>query len=206
MNDQLTAANRLYAALAPTYDAETKFIAGIRTQAIAALRLQPGEIVLDAGCGTGWCLPALASHVSESGHVMGFEPSPDMLALAQARVAKQHLTNVTLLHAPGETVAIARAPDAILFSYTHDLIRSRAALENIFRQAKSGTRIVAASTKFFPKWFFVGNWYLRHTHRVTLTNFDHFDRPWTLLAELCADYSVRTTTPGSRYLFVGRLP
>jgi arsenite methyltransferase len=204
MSEQIDAANRLYAALAPTYDAETKFIAGIRKQAIDALQLQPGETVLDAGCGTGWCLPSLASGVTESGHVFGFEPSPDMLALAHARVANQHLANVTLLHAPGETVAIARPPDAILFSYTHDLIRSRAALENIFRQAKSGT--VAASTKFFPKWFFIGNWYLRYSHRVTITNFDSFAQPWTLLAELCADYKVRTTTPGSRYIFTGRLP
>ena len=103
-------------------------------------------------------------------------------------------------------MVLGRAPDAILFSYTHDLIRSRAALENIFRQAKSGTRIVAASTKLFPKWFVVGNWYLRKTHQLTITNFDSFDRPWTLLAELTAACSVRTTLPGSRYLFEGRLP
>ena len=206
MSEQLDAANRLYAALAPSYDAETKFITGIRHRAIAALRLQPGETVLDAGCGTGWCLPLLSTGVRQNGRVIGFEPSINMLSLARARVAQQQLANVTLHHASGETVVLDRAPDAILFSYTHDLIRSPDSLENIFRQAKSGARIVAASTKFFPKWFFIGNWYLRHTHRVTITNFDGFDRPWTLLAELCADYRVRTTSPGSRYLFEGRLP
>ena len=205
MSEQLDAANRLYAALASKYDAETKFITGIRQRAIAALRLQPGETVLDSGCGTGWCLPMLVAGVRENGRVVGFEPSINMLALARARVAQQQLANVTLHHASGETVLLDQVPDAILFSYTHDLIRSRSSLENIFRQAKSGTRIVAASTKFFPKWFFVGNWYLRHTHRVTITDFDGFEKPWTLLAELCADYRVRTTTPGSRYLFEGRL-
>ena len=206
MNEQVANASRLYAELAPTYDDETKFITGIRRHAIEALRLQPGETVLDAGCGTGWCLPMLSSGVSETGHVIGFEPSPDMLALARARVAGQTLANVMLCHACGETVVLDRSPDVILFSYTHDLIRSRTSLANIFRQARSGTRIVAASTKLFPKWFFVGNWYLRKTHQMTITNFDGFDRPWTLLAEFCADYSVRTTVPGSRYLFEGRLP
>ena len=206
MSEQLDAANRLYAALAPHYDDETKFITGIRKRAIRALRLQAGETVLDAGCGTGWCLPLLSTGVRDTGRVIGFEPSSDMLALARARVAKQQLINVTLHQASGESVLLDPAPDAILFSYTHELIGSRASLENIFRQAKSGTRIVAASTKLFPNWFFIGNWYLRRTHRVTITNFDNFDRPWTLLAELCADYSVRTTMPGSRYLFEGRLP
>ncbi len=203
MSAQVARAVELYARLAPNYDAETRFIAGIRKQAIAALNLRDGETVLDAGCGTGWCLPSLAEGVGAGGHVLGFEPSPDMLGIARQRV--RALDNVELLHACGETVALPRAPDAILFSYTHDLIRSRTSLQNIFRQARAGTRIVACSTKLFPKWFVPGNWYLRHTHRVTITNFDSFDRPWTLLAELCAQHQVRVTVPGSRYLFEGIL-
>lgn len=206
MSAQVGDASRLYAALAPTYDDETKFITGIRNRAVKALRLKPGETVLDAGCGTGWCLPMLSSGVGETGHVAGFEPSTDMLALARARVVGQMLANVTLHHACGETAVIDRSPDVILFSYTHDLIRSRISLENIFRQAKPGCRIVAVSTKLFPAWFFIGNWHIRKTHRMTITNFESFDRPWTLLAELCANYAVRTTAPGSRFLFEGRLP
>ncbi len=203
MSAQVARAVELYAALAPQYDAETRFINGIRRQAIVALKLRAGETVLDAGCGTGWCLPALAQGVGVGGHVLGFEPSPDMLGIARQRVRASD--NVELLHACGETVVLPRAPDAILFSYTHDLIRSRVSLQNIFRQARKGTRIVACSTKLFPKWFVPGNWYLRHTHRVTITNFDSFDRPWTLLAELCAQHKVRVTVPGSRYLFEGVL-
>ncbi len=128
-----------------------------------------------------------------------------MLALARARVRQHALDNVDLQAATGENALIPVPPDAILFSYTHDLIRSRIALQNIFRQARKGTRVVAASTKLFPPWFFVGNWYLRYTHRVTIKNFEGFDRPWSLLAEACANHSVKTTVPGSRYLFVGTL-
>ena len=68
-----------------------------------------------------------------------------MLALARTRVTQQGITNVALYPANGETIVLDRAPDAILFSYTHDLIRSPAALDNIFRQAKARTRIVAAT-------------------------------------------------------------
>ena len=205
MSAQVSEANRLYADLAPSYDAETRFITGIRKQAINALRLQPGEFVLDAGCGTGWCLPTLAALVGEQGNVVGFEPSPEMLAIARARVTRSALSQVELQHACGETVSLTRSPDAILFSYTHDLIRSRNSLDHIFRQCKPGTRVIAASTKLFPRWFFPGNWYLRHTHAVTITNFDSFDRPSTLLAEYCPRHSVRVTVPGSRYLFEGVL-
>jgi demethylmenaquinone methyltransferase/2-methoxy-6-polyprenyl-1,4-benzoquinol methylase len=205
MSAQISKARELYAALAPQYDAETRYISGIRNQAIAALALRAGETVLDAGCGTGWCLPALAAGVGSNGRVFGFEPSPDMLDIARRRARDRGLSQVELQNACGETVQLRAAPDAILFSYTHDLIRSRAALQHIFRQARPGTRIVACSTRLFPKWFIPGNWYLRHTHRLTITNFDSFDRPWTILAELCADHRVRTTMPGSRYLFEGVL-
>ena len=205
LNTQVDHAQRLYAALAPSYDNETRFIAGIRSQAIEALHLRVGETVLDAGCGTGWCLPMLAERVGQAGKVIGFEPSPDMLALAAARINKRGLGNTRLLHADGDTVVLDSPPDAILFSYTHDLIRSRSALAHIFSQATPGTRIVATGTKLFPKWFFPGNWYLRYTHRVTITNFESLERPWTLLGEYCEKHNVKVTVPGSRYIFTGTL-
>lgn len=97
MTAQVEASQKLYASLASTYDDETRFISGVRKLAIDALNLPPGETVLDAGCGTGWCLPMLAQRVGPKGQVIGFEPSPDMLALAQSRVDRCGLTNTRLL-------------------------------------------------------------------------------------------------------------
>jgi SAM-dependent methyltransferase len=202
---QVEHANRLYAELAAKYDDETRYITGIRLIAIEALALAAGETVLDAGCGTGWCLPRLSNGVGPTGAVLGFEPSPDMLCIAQSRVERMNLRNVRLHQACGASARLERPPDAILFSYTHDLLQSRDSLAHLFSQARRGTRIVAASTKLFPRWFPLGNWYLRHTHRETITNFDGFDRPWRHLPEFCASWQVRTTAPGSRYLFTGVL-
>ena len=64
IDDQLTSAQKLYQSLAARYDAETRFINGIRREAIAAVKAKPGELIVDAGCGTGWCIPALAEAVA----------------------------------------------------------------------------------------------------------------------------------------------
>lgn len=205
MSGQVEDAGRLYARLAARYDAETRFIAGIRRQAVDALALRPGETVLDAGCGTGWCLPLLAKRVGSTGRVIGFEPSEHMLAVAQSRLQQLGLSTTCLINASGESVEIGGVPDAVLFSYTHDLLQSRASLDNIFRQTRPGTRIVATGTQLFPAWFALGNRYLRYTHRQTITDFRNFDAPWRTLSEYCQTHRVRTTVPGSRYLFEGIL-
>src|SRR3954451_5187556 len=74
-----------YRPLAPGYDRSTRRINRIRERTIEALRLTPGETVVDAGCGTGWCIPRLARAVGASGRVVAFDPSPEMLAQAQSR-------------------------------------------------------------------------------------------------------------------------
>lgn len=205
MSTQVEDAGHLYARLAARYDVETRYINGIRRQAVATLGLRPGETVLDAGCGTGWCLPLLARQVGATGRVIGFEPSEHMLAVAQSRLQQLGHSTTCLINASGESVEIGTVPDAVLFSYTHDLLQSRASLDNIFRQARPGTRIVATGTQLFPTWFAPGNWYLRYTHRQTITDFRNFDAPWRALSEYCKTHRVRSTVPGSRYLFEGIL-
>jgi ubiquinone/menaquinone biosynthesis C-methylase UbiE len=189
-----------YRGLAPRYDHYTRRINRVRERAIAALDLQPGQVVLDAGCGTGWCLPHLAQRVGRSGRVIGFDPSPEMLAIARGREAT---AAIELIHAAAEAVVLPAAPDAILFSYTHDLIRSRRALHNVLRQARRGARVAATSTKLYAPWLFAANWYLRHSHREYITNFDGFEAPWSVLATCLDDFQVRTGPFTQHYIATG---
>ena len=191
-----------YRDLAPRYDHFTRRINRIRNRTIDALALQPGETVLDAGCGTGWCLPKLAARVANSGRVIGFDPSPEMLAIARARPGAGH---ALLLEDAAETVRLPGAPDAILFSYTHDLIRSRAALDNLLGQARRGCRVAATSTKLYAPWLFPANWYLVFTHRSYITNFESFKAPWSLLAEYLDDFRVETGPMTQHYVATGRV-
>ncbi|MFC9582536.1 class I SAM-dependent methyltransferase [Streptomyces yangpuensis] len=51
--------------------------------AVAECGLQPGDRVLDAGCGTGRALGALRAAVGPAGTVLGVDLTPQMLAAAQ---------------------------------------------------------------------------------------------------------------------------
>jgi demethylmenaquinone methyltransferase/2-methoxy-6-polyprenyl-1,4-benzoquinol methylase len=192
-----------YRELAPRYDHYTRRINRIRQEAIDALSLRPGETVLDAGCGTGWCLPRLAQRVGPSGTVIGFDPSPEMLAVARERDVGSGLH---LEQATAQDARLPVAADAILFSYTHDIIRSRQALRNLLSQARPGARVAATSTKLYAKWLFPANWYLRITHRAYITTFEGFEAPWSVLAMMLEDFHVRTGPFTQHYVAIGRVP
>jgi demethylmenaquinone methyltransferase/2-methoxy-6-polyprenyl-1,4-benzoquinol methylase len=194
-----------YRELAPRYDHYTRRINAIRERTIAALALRAGDCALDAGCGTGWCLPRLAAAVQPGGRVIGFDPSPEMLAAARQRFALPPAVPVDLLESAAESVRLPAAADAILFSYTHDIIRSRASLENLFAQAKRGARVAATSTKLYAPWLAPANWYLRITHRAYITNFEGFEAPWSLLATYLDDFQVATGPMTQHYVATGRL-
>ena len=194
-----------YRTLAPRYDHYTRRINKVRLRTIESLELAPGQVVLDAGCGTGWCLPHIAARVGREGHIVAFDPSPEMLAIARTRLTGQGDPRLDLLRATGEEVALPAKPDAILFSYTHDLIRSKRGLENLLGQARPGARVAATSTKLYATWLIPANGYLRYTHRAYLTNFESFEAPWSRLAEYLDDFRVETSGWTQHYIATGRV-
>jgi SAM-dependent methyltransferase len=115
---------------------------GAATLALAAP--QPGEHVLDIGCGTGETVLTLAERVGPQGHVTGLDISAPMLGLARTRAAG--LANVTLVL--GDAAAHAFPPEAA------DLLFSRfgvmffgdpvAAFANMRKGLRAGGRVVFA--------------------------------------------------------------
>ncbi len=53
-----------------------------RVDVLDALAAQPGEAILEVGCGGGALLPGLAACVSPGGHVVGIDRSADQIAAA----------------------------------------------------------------------------------------------------------------------------
>jgi len=63
-----------------------------RRTVIEQMGIQPGDHVLEVGVGTGLSLPEYPAGV----HVTGIDLSPEMIELAQTRVERQQLANVSL--------------------------------------------------------------------------------------------------------------
>ena len=207
-----------YRALAASYDHATRRINGVRRAAIAALALQPGETVLDAGCGTGYCFAQEMAAIGRSGCLLAFDHSADLLAVARSRVADAGWRNVVMLNARADAVdfrvEIARrrvaAPSALLFSYVHDVMQSEAALDNLLSQAAPSARVSITGTRLWPhSWWPLCvpvNRYLYRTHERYITNREeNFDRPWAKLATRLDDVCLRVLWPGWRYVVTGRL-
>ncbi len=77
---------REYARLAPRYDSRWSFYVRSSVEnTIARLPLRKGQHVLDVGCGTGQLLGALQNRRA-SVHLLGVDPSSEMLAVARSRL------------------------------------------------------------------------------------------------------------------------
>jgi SAM-dependent methyltransferase len=109
--------------------------------AIERLGAVAGEGLLDVGCGCGQTLLELAERVGPSGHVLGVDISPPMLARARERIAGRPPIEVAL----GDAQTYAFAPGAF------DAVYSRfgvmffedpgAAFRNLRAAARSGGRL-----------------------------------------------------------------
>lgn len=189
---------------AASYDATAARTMALRRRTIDLLKLRPGDVVLDVACGTGLSFPLLRERVGANGKVIGVELSPEMLARAQARVEANGWTNVALVRAAMQDAAITDPVDAVLFNYTHDVLRSPPALERVFAHAKAGARIAVAGVKHPPWWLFPARLWRLANASPYLTTFEGLDRPWSLLERHVTELEITPVMLGTNYIAAAR--
>ena len=193
-----------YRRAAANYDRHMWFARGTHREAVRQLELQPGQVVLDVACGTGLNFEAIEDRIGPSGRLIGLDLSPEMLAHARARVDSAGWENVTLVEAAAEEAVLPAEPDALLFSFTHDVLRSPPALDNLLGRARPGARVVAAGGKWPPRWLVPVHAYVSVQAPRFVTTMEGFDRPWTLLAERLRDLEVKARSLGGAYVAWGQ--
>jgi SAM-dependent methyltransferase len=108
--------------------------------------LEPGERVLDVGCGAGTDSLVAAQMVAPNGRVTGIDMTPQMLAKARRAAGEMGLDNVEFVEAEAEQLPFPdESVDVIVSNGVIDLIPDKDAVFSEFRRVlRPGGRIQLA--------------------------------------------------------------
>ena len=114
---------RGYAAWARVYDwfaRATASVGGVRAGCVRALDLDPGDTVVEFGCGPGVNVPALRAAVGPTGRVVGVDITGAMLDRARGLAGRRGWENVEFVRGDATDPPI-RSADAVLATFVTSL-------------------------------------------------------------------------------------
>jgi ubiquinone/menaquinone biosynthesis C-methylase UbiE len=177
---------------------------GFREQAVATLGLQPGDRVLEIGCGTGRNLPYLRKAVGDTGHVYGVDLSAGMLTRARKLSDRHQWRNVTLVHGDAGDYQAPEPLDGVLFGFSYSTMPHHHAvlLRALAQLRPSGRVCVMDATLPSGPWGRVilplSVWLMKHT---LLGN--PYIHPWEHVARETVDFQIRYFLFSSYYVCRG---
>jgi len=127
-----------------------------RRMAVEALKLKPGDTVLELACGTGINFPLFQEYIGSTGRIIGVDLTDAMLEQAQKRVTKQGWDNVTLIQHDASTFQIPSQVNAIFSSFALSIFpATEKVLANIASSLPLNGRLVLLEIQiptFWPSW------------------------------------------------------
>lgn len=125
----LEAVEALYRRRARSYDwtANLYYLIGYREwayrrRAVSALRLSPGDTVVEMCCGTGLNFPLLQAAVGPQGHILGVDLTDAMLDEARRRVERNRWRNVDLVQSDAGAFEFPEGVAGILSTYALTMV------------------------------------------------------------------------------------
>lgn len=184
-----------YRVAARFYDvisAEPVYRAGRRI-GIEQLALEPGDTVVDIGCGTGLNFSLIQAKIGPSGLLLGVDASRDMLDQADRRARAHGWDNVRLMRADATTVTPAAITDlaggpaaAVLATYALSLMEDwPAAWSTMQAIAAPGARLAVVDMQPPVGRAALLGWLARMA--CWLGGSDIHARPWTSVEGDCRD-------------------
>lgn len=165
--------------------------------------LSRGDTAIDVACGSGLNFALLQEHVGSGGRIIGVDVSPEMLSNAARRALEHGWRNVTLIEAAVQDAALPEPADAALFSLTHDVLQSPAAVANVLAHLHPGARVASFGSKWAPRWALPVNVVVRAIAARYVTTFSGFDRPWAVLQQQLPGLQVEPVALGGAYIAWG---
>jgi ubiquinone/menaquinone biosynthesis C-methylase UbiE len=102
-------------------------------QKILGRYIEPGQIVLDLGCGPGTFSLAMAKMVGESGKVIAVDIQEEMLQMVREKAARQGLGSRIVTHKSGpDRIGLSEKVDfALAFYMVHEVSNAEAFLKEV---------------------------------------------------------------------------
>ncbi len=179
-----------------------------RRDTVASLSLEPGDVVIDIGCGTGLNFPFLEHAVGESGRITGVDLTDAMLDQARDRVRTAGWQNVELVQSDLAQYEFPAGVAGILSTLAITLVPEYDEIIETGAQAlKPGGRMAILDFKKpdgWPNWLVRLAAWLNKPYGVSLELADR--HPWEAIQQHLNEVLFQEYYFGVLYLSVGFVP
>lgn len=124
-----------------------------RKKAVAGLELEPGDTVVEVGCGTGLNFGLLRAAVGGGGRIVGVDLTPEMLEQARERVEREGWENVELVCSDAAAYDFPEGVGGVISTFALTLVPE---FDEVIRRGtaalRPGGRWVVADLKLPDGW------------------------------------------------------
>ncbi|HEB80990.1 MAG TPA: methyltransferase domain-containing protein [Chromatiales bacterium] len=202
----------LYRERAGSYDiaANLYYLIGFREakyrkMAISALRLKPGDTVVEIGCGTGLNFQYVLQSIGRTGRLIGVDLTDAMLEKAKFRVEKNGWGNVQLVQSDAAKYAFSSGINGIYSTFALTLIPEyEAIIERASHALSDGGRFVVLDLRKpdrCPTWIIELGVAITKPFGVSLDLAER--KPWEIMKKYFSNVTVTGIFGGFAYIAVG---